>query len=165
MEENDACYVDCSHSSSVFQSHYNKFVISQGKKIKTQARSSLGLFPAIFASPLSASPRGKVGPRVELREEDEHEGHDAHGQEADLPRVPTVDHAGHDRQRPEEAHDKLDQLEGGEVLLPPEEALERGAEGGEEVVGIHEGVDEGVEHGAEAVLAAGGIPGKKNKDS
>ena len=50
---------------------------------------------------------------------------------------------------------ELDQLQLGQVALPPEVLLEAGAERREEVVRVHHNVNEEVEHGAEALVAAG----------
>jgi hypothetical protein len=50
---------------------------------------------------------------------------------------------------------KLDQLELGEVALPPEILLKARAEGGEEVVGVHDDVHNGVEEGAKGLVTAG----------
>lgn len=90
---------------------------------------------------------------VELVEEEEE--HD--GVHADPPdegaRVVAVDEeelegVHHDR-------DELEHLQAGQVLLPPEEALELRSHGGEQVVRVHDDVHEGVEQAEEGAVAAG----------
>lgn len=51
--------------------------------------------------------------------------------------------------------DKLDHLQGGEVLLPPQVLLELGSEGREQVVRVHHDVDERVEQTEEGAVATG----------
>ena len=59
----------------------------------------------------------------------------------------------------EEDKDKLDELDGGEVLLPPEVRLEGGPGGSEQVVEVHQRVHSGVEEGAKAALSTADEPG------
>ncbi|CAN7998851.1 unnamed protein product, partial [Ixodes hexagonus] len=91
---------------------------------------------------------GLVGPDVEA--EELHEEDDALGQHEERQR--RVGHAERVDQAtvPHDHHDELDQLEPGEVLLPPEVLLDTGSQGGQEVVGVHHDVDAGVEHRFEA---------------
>ena len=59
----------------------------------------------------------------------------------------------------EEDHDELHQLDGGEVLLPPEVGLQGGSAGGQQVVEVHQGVNSGVEERSEATLTSTDEPG------
>lgn len=88
---------------------------------------------------------------VELVEqEEEHDG--VHSDPPDeRSRVVAVD-----EQQLEGVHhdsDKLDHLQAGEVLLPPEVLLELGSEGREQVVRVHYDVYEGVEQSEEGTVA------------
>lgn len=90
---------------------------------------------------------------VELVEqEEEHDGVHSDPPDERL-RVVAVDEEQLERVH----HDchKLDHLQGGEVLLPPEVLLELGSEGGEQVVRVHHNVDEGVEQSEEGAVATG----------
>ena len=59
----------------------------------------------------------------------------------------------------EEDHDELHQLDGGEVLLPPEVGLQGGSTGGQQVVEVHQGVNSGVEERSETTLTSTDEPG------
>ena len=59
----------------------------------------------------------------------------------------------------EEDHDELHQLDGGEVLLPPEVGLQGGSAGGQQVVEVHQGVHSGVEERSETTLTSTDEPG------
>lgn len=91
---------------------------------------------------------------VELvEEEQEHDGVHADPPDegawvvaVDEEQLEGVDHDG----------DELEHLQRGQVLLPPEEALELGSHGGEQVVRVHDDVHEGVEQAEEGAVAAGG---------
>lgn len=52
----------------------------------------------------------------------------------------------------EEDENELDQLDGGQILLPPEVPLHGGSAGSQQVVEVHEGVDPGVKKRSEATL-------------
>ena len=54
----------------------------------------------------------------------------------------------------EEDHDELHQLDGGEVLLPPEVGLQGGSAGGQQVVEVHHGVHPRVQEGKEPAVAS-----------
>ena len=58
----------------------------------------------------------------------------------------------------EEDEDELDELDGGEVLLPPEVGLQRGAAGRQKVVEVHQGVHPGVQERPESALASSDEP-------
>ena len=58
----------------------------------------------------------------------------------------------------EEDEDELDELDGGEVLLPPEVGLQRGAAGRQQVVEVHQGVHPGVQERPETALASSDEP-------
>ena len=58
----------------------------------------------------------------------------------------------------EEDEDELDELDGGEVLLPPEVGLQRGAAGRQQVVEVHQGVHPGVQERPESALASSDEP-------
>ena len=58
----------------------------------------------------------------------------------------------------EENEDKLHELDGGEVLLPPEVGLQRGATGCQQVVEIHQGVHPRVQERPETTLASSDKP-------
>lgn len=94
-----------------------------------------------------------VGALVELVEQEEE--HD--GVHADPPderaRVVAVD----EEQLEGVYHDgdKLQHLQAGQVLLPPEEPLELGAHGGKQVVRVHDNVHKGVEQAEKGAVAAG----------
>lgn len=51
--------------------------------------------------------------------------------------------------------DELDHLQHGEVLLPPEVALDLGSHRCQHVVGVHDDVDEGVQEAEEGRVTAG----------
>lgn len=58
----------------------------------------------------------------------------------------------------EEDEDELDELDGGEVLLPPEVRLQRGPARRQQVVEVHQRVDARVEEGTEATLTTADKP-------
>ena len=62
----------------------------------------------------------------------------------------------------EEDHDELHQLDGGEVLLPPEVGLQGGSAGGQQVVEVHHGVHPRVQEGQEPAVAPTNKPWRKN---
>lgn len=107
----------------------------------------------LIASGLGAGLVRFVRVLVELVEqEEEHDGVHSDPPDERL-RVVAVD-----EEQLERVHhdgDKLDHLQGGEVLLPPEVLLELGSEGGEQVVRVHHDVDEGVEQTEEGAVATG----------
>ena len=59
----------------------------------------------------------------------------------------------------EEHEDELHELDGGEVLLPPEVGLQGGATGCQQVVEVHQRVHARVEEGTEAALPSADEPG------
>ena len=59
----------------------------------------------------------------------------------------------------EEDEDELDELDGGEVLLPPEVGLQGGAAGRQQVVEVHQGVHTGVQERPKSALAPSNEPG------
>ena len=58
----------------------------------------------------------------------------------------------------EENEDELDELDGGEVLLPPEVGLQRGSAGCQQVVEVHQGVHPRVQERPETALASSDKP-------
>ena len=58
----------------------------------------------------------------------------------------------------EENEDELHELDGGEVLLPPEVGLQGGATGCQQVVEVHQGVHPGVQERPESALASSDEP-------
>ena len=58
----------------------------------------------------------------------------------------------------EENQDELHELDGGEVLLPPEVGLQGGAAGCQQVVEVHQGVHPGVQERPESALASSDEP-------
>lgn len=129
--------------------------VARGRSVAVQQGEGGGRgrsFPLI-AGGLGASLVRFVRVLVELVEqEEEHDGVHSDPPDERL-RVVAVD-----EEQLERVHhdgDKLDHLQGGEVLLPPEVLLELGSEGGEQVVRVHHDVDEGVEQTEEGAVATG----------